>query len=284
MRINTMNVSNKLARLVLFLGLLISAAVRADVVLLIHGYQGNVMSWEQSGVSPVLQKFGWKRAAVLIAAPIGIQAIPMKWQDAENKVVFLQLNSELPLMGQANVVTGAMRWINDRYPSEALIIAGHSLGGVAARLALVRNGAHNVKALITIASPHLGTVLAYRGLEEIDDPFPINMMKEFFGGSGYDTLQRSKGLLHDIVPEVPGKILHWLNTRQHPPIKYFSIVRSSANGMLGDPIVPGHSQDMANVQAIGNNSTRIIQGFTHWLTILDGYALVNILHQLNLNP
>jgi triacylglycerol lipase len=275
-----MNVSHKLTGFLFLFCLLATSAASADVLLLVHGYQGNVMSWERSGVSPILQQFGWKRAAVLISTPVGIQAIQMKWQNAENKVVFLQLNSELPLLGQANVVTGALRWINDRYPGEPLIIAGHSLGGVSARLALVRNGASNVKALITIASPHLGTVLAYRGLEELDDPLPLRMMKEFFGGSTYDTLQRSKGLLQDIVPEVPGKILHWLNTRQHPPIRYFSIVRTFPNGMLGDPIVPGHSQDMANVQAIGKNSTRIIEGFTHWLTVLDGYALVNILDQL----
>lgn len=265
----------------LLTGLLFSASVKADVILLVHGYQGNVMSWERSGVASVLQQFGWKRAAVLIATPVGLQSVPMKWRDADNKVVNLQLNSEIPLRGQANVVTGAMRWINDRYPQEKLIVVGHSLGGVAARLALVLNGAHNVQALITIASPHLGTVLAYRGLDEIDDPLPIEMLKEFFGGRVYDTLQRSRGLLHDIVPEIPGKLLHWLNTREHPPIRYFSVVRSSLNGMLGDPIVPGHSQDMQNVMAIGKRSTRIIQGFNHWLSVLDGYALINIIDQLD---
>jgi pimeloyl-ACP methyl ester carboxylesterase len=217
----------------------------------------------------------------LIGTPWGVQAVPLKWQDAENKVVNLQLNSELPLTGQADVVTGAMRWVNDRYPGESLIVVGHSLGGVAARLALVRNGAHQVKALVTIASPHLGTVLAYRGLDELEDNILVRMFKEFFGGSAYDALQRSRGLLHDIVPEVPGKLLHWLNTREHPSIQYFSIVRSFPNGMLGDPIVPGHSQDMANVMAVGARSNRIIQGFTHSLNLLDGYALVNILDQID---
>jgi triacylglycerol lipase len=275
-----MSALHKLIALLLLIGLFTTATARADVLLLVHGFQGNVMSWERAGVSPLLQQFGWKRAAVLIATPVGIQAIPMKWQNADNKVVFLQQNTEIPLTGQANVVTAALRWINDRYPTEPIIVVGHSLGGVSARLAMVLNGEKNVKALITIASPHLGTVLAYRGLDEINDPFPINMMKEFFGGSTYDTLKRSRGLLRDIVPEVPGRILHWLNTRQHPPIRYFSIVRSSPNGMLGDPIVSGQSQDMANVQAIGNRSTRVIEGFTHWLTVLDGYALINILDQL----
>ena len=34
-------------------------------------------------------------------------------------------------------------------------------------------------------------------------------------------------------------------------------------------------------QDVGKEITsRIIQGFTHWLSVLDGYALVNILNQL----
>ncbi len=275
-----MIIVNKLSSFLLLVLLFFSASIKADVLLLVHGYQGSVYSWENSGVSAVLQQFGWKRAYVLVGAPLGLVPVPFKWQDAENKVVNLQLNSEAPLSGQANVFTTAVRWVNDRYPKEKIIIAGHSLGGVVARLSLVRSGTPNVKALITIASPHLGTVLAYRGLDEIDDPFPINKIKEFFAGNNYDTLVRSRGLLHDILPAMPGKLLYWLNTRQHPPIKYYSIVRSSVNGMLGDPIVPGYSQDMSNVQAIGNKSIRIIEGFAHNLTVLDGYALVNILEQL----
>ena len=264
----------------LFVLLVISGSVKADVVLLVHGYQGTVFSWEHSGVTTVLQQFGWKRAGVLLGAPNGLIPVPLEWQDADNKVINLQLNSEAPLNGQANVFTAALRWVNDRYPSEKIIVVGHSLGGVVARLGMVRHGAPQVKALITIASPHLGTALAYQGLDEIDDPFPLNKIKEFFGGSRYDMLQRSEGMLHDIVPALPGKLLHWLNSRLHPPIKYFSVVRTTVHGALGDNVVPGFSQDMANVAAIGQNSTRMIQGFTHGLNVLDGYAIVNIIDQL----
>ncbi len=270
---------NKLLLLMLILLASVSPS-RADVMLLIHGYQGTVFSWENSAVSPVLDQFGWKRGAVLIASPAGLVPVPLKWQDEQNKTVNLQLNSELPLVMQSDVVATAIRWINARYPAERIIIVGHSLGGVVARMALVRGGGPSVVALVTIASPHLGTALAYRGLDELDAPLPVRILREYLGGEVYDMLQRSRGLLHDIVPAIPGRLLHWLNTRQHPPIRYFSVVRSSVNGTLGDPIVSGYSQDMANVPAIGNRSTRLIQGFTHFLNVLDGYALVNILEQL----
>lgn len=271
--------NKRVAALFLFFSMW-AVSAHADVLLEVHGFKGSVYSWERSGVNAVLQQFGWKRAAVLVAAPQGLIALPMKWQEADNKVVNLQLNSEVSLLGQANAFTAALRWVNDRYPAEKIIVVGHSLGGVVARLAMVRDGAPHVKALITIASPHQGTALAYRGLDEIDDPFPINKIKEFFGGETYDILKRSRTLLHEIVPAIPGKLLYWLNTRQHPEIQYFSIVRSSLGGILGDPIVPGYSQDMGNIPAIGGKSTRIIEGFQHGLSMLDGYTLVNILEQL----
>jgi len=268
--------------ILLFTGLFIVSPARADVLLLVHGYQGNIFTWEQSGVVPVLEQFGWKRAGILLGAPAGLIPIPLPGHQEKNKVINLQVNSEAPLIIQSNVVTAAIRWIIDHYPSEKIIISGHSLGGVVARMALVRNGTpQNVQALITIASPHLGTALAYRGLDEIDDPLPIRMIKELLGGDTYDMLRRSRGLLHDIVPAIPGRLLHWLNTRQHPDIQYYSVVRSSVAGALGDPIVSGYSQDMANVAPIGEKSTRLIQGFTHWLNVLDGYALINILEQLD---
>ncbi len=265
---------------ILFIGLAFSGFAKADVLLLVHGFQGSVYSWENSGVVSVLDHFGWKRAGVLVATPVGLRPLLSAKKDPKNKIISLQLNTEIPLSGQASIFTAALRWVNDRYPSEKIIIAGHSLGGVVARLSLVREGAPNVKALITIASPHHGTVLAYQALDTIGDPFPINKLKEFFAGSEYEMLTRSKGLLHDIVPTVPGKVLHWLNTRQHPPIKYYSIVRTTFSGALGDIIVPGYSQDMSNVAPIGRQSTRIIHGFKHELTVLDGYALVNILGEL----
>ncbi len=260
--------------------LLFAGAARGDVMLLVHGYLSNVFVWQQSGVAPVLQQFGWRPAAVLLGAPQGLIPVPLQGAQADDKLVFLQLDTRAPLIAQSNVVIAALRWIQDRYPDEDIILVGHSLGGLVGRLALVRGGARQVKALITIASPHLGTGLAYEGLEATDDPWFLRMMKEFFIGKEYRVVRQSRWMLRDILPPLPGRLLYWLNTRRHPDIAYYSIVRTSVNGMLGDPIVPGFSQDMANVPAIGSRSKRVIEGFSHFLSLLDGYTLVNIVDEL----
>jgi len=260
--------------------LLFAGAARADVMLLVHGYLSNVFVWQQSGVAPVLQQFGWRPAAVLLGAPRGLIPVPLQGATADDKLVFLQLDTRAPLVAQSNAVIASLRWIQDRYPDEPIIIVGHSLGGLVARLALVRGGARQVRALITIASPHLGTGLAYEGLEATDDPWPLRMMKEFLIGREYEWLRQSRWMLRDILQPLPGRLLYWLNTRRHPDIAYFSIVRTRINGSLGDRVVPGFSQDMANVPAIGDRSRRIVQGFSHFLSLMDGYALVNIVDEL----
>ena len=48
---------------------------------------------------------------------------------------------------------------------EKLILVGHSAGGVVARLVVLGNNPYRVDELITIASPHLGTVRAAQGLD-----------------------------------------------------------------------------------------------------------------------
>ncbi len=267
-------------KLLLLALLLSSGAARGDVLLLVHGYLSNVAVWQQSGVAPVLQQFGWRPAAVLLGAPKGLIPVPLRGAAAEDKLVFLQLDTRAPLMAQSNVVLAALRWIQDRYPDEDIVIVGHSLGGLVSRLALVRGGPGRVRALITIASPHLGTGLAYEGLEATDDPWPLRMMKELFIGKEYEWVRQSRWMLRDILPPLPGRLLYWLNRQPHPDIAYYSVVRTRLDGSLGDRVVPGFSQDMANVPAIGKRSRRILQGFGHFLNLLDGYAIVNILEEL----
>ena len=166
------------------------------------------------------------------------------------------------------------------HPDESLVIVGHSAGGIVARTALVRSNNPNVKALITIASPHVGTTLANRALKATDESGIFGGLKSFFGGSGYDTLRRSRGLLFDLAHPYPGSLLYWLNAQQHPDIKYVSVVRLDPVGFAGDELVPGYSQDMNNIPAIQGKSSVIITPAGHTLVADDGTTLLQILNEL----
>ena len=114
-----------------------------------------------------------------------------------------------------------------------------------------------MKALITIASPHLGTSRAEQALDATDIPFPISMVTDFFGGDAYHTAMRSRSLYVDLVRPQPGTLLYWLNAQAHPDIKYFSIVRGPSQAGWGDYIVPTYSQDMNNVLALQGRSSLV---------------------------
>ncbi|OOZ36471.1 hypothetical protein [Solemya velesiana gill symbiont] len=113
---------------------LFSLAAQADVLVLVHGYLGSAHSWETSGVNSMLEQNGWQRAGVVHAAPAGIQVIPGPGQQAANKVYSVELPSIAPLILQGQQLQLMLRGLAARHPGESLYIAGHSAGGVVARL------------------------------------------------------------------------------------------------------------------------------------------------------
>jgi len=254
----------------------LASGAQAQTLVLIHGYQGSALSWEKSGVLAVLQQHNWQVQHILHLTQQGIVPQSANSPDSGQRIVLLNLNSETPMPLQADQIGAALHRVRDLYPNDSLIVAGHSLGGVTARLALLRHGHKNIEALVSIASPHLGTELAYQGLDAVDDSFPFSILKSFFAGEAYDTLDRSRQLLVELLPSRPGSLLYWLNRQPHPDLDYYAIVRSTPAGVLGDPVVPGYSQDMSNVPALSQKSQRIIQGFVHELSFMDGYSLLNI--------
>jgi triacylglycerol lipase len=257
-----------------------ASAPRADVLVLIHGYLSGAQSWDASGITTVLERAGWHRAGLFAAGPSGIQLIPSPGRPGLHKVYVLDLPSEAPVLVQAYQLRQILQMINVSCPGESIVLVGHSAGGVVARVALVRGGAKDVKALITIASPHLGTYRAEQALDATDVPFPFSMVTDFFGGETYHTARRSRDLFVDLVRPRPGSLLFWLNSQKHPDLQYFSIVRGETTILSGDYIVPGYSQDMNNVPALNGKSTRIAVGTGHGLEMVDGSVIVNLLSGL----
>jgi pimeloyl-ACP methyl ester carboxylesterase len=265
--------------LVLVAGLF-SSTLRADVLVLVHGYLGDLQSWDRSGITTVLQQHDWQRAGAYVAGPAGVQLFPASGMQAKRKFYAVDLPSEAPVLVQVYQLQEILGAVGKAHGDEPVILVGHSAGGVVARAALVRGTAGKVKALITIASPHLGTVRAEQALDATDIPFPFSIVTDFFAGEAYDTAMRSRSLYVDLVRPQPGTLLYWLNGQPHPDIEYFSIVRGESEFGPGDYVVPTYSQDMNNIPVLQGKSTLINIPASHGLEPVDGSVIVDVLSNL----
>lgn len=257
--------------------LMLSLPAQADVMLLIHGYLGDASSWEISGINDELHQHGWARAGMFKGSPYGPQLFVTEHNNAENLVYVAELPSETPVMVQSDFLKTIIDIIEQQHADQKIILVGHSAGGVVARMALIRHQLKNIKALITIASPHIGTGRADQALDITQDHGPFNMVKSFVGGSGYDALKHSRGLMIDLRHPQPGNMLYWLNSQPHPDIHYASIIRLNNNGASGDYYVPGFSQNMNNVPALQGKSSTFTTPTSHFLVRQDADTIISII-------
>lgn len=269
----------KINKILLSLLLFISIPVHADIMLLIHGYLGDASSWEKSGVNSELHKQGWARAGMFQGSPYGPQLFVTESRGEENRVYAAALPSQTPVMIQADILKNIIDIIQQHHKNEEIILVGHSAGGVVARMALIRHQLKNIKALITIASPHLGTGRADQALDITANHGPFNIVKSVVGGDDYDALEHSRGLLIDLRHPQPGNMLYWLNSQPHPDIHYASIIRLNNDGASGDFYVPGFSQNMNNVPALQGRSSTYTKPSNHFLTREDANTILSIIER-----
>lgn len=256
-------------------------AVRADVLVLVHGWAADADTWVQTGVLPVLESRGWRNAGVVSSSPAGVQYFPAGYPaQAANRVYRVQLPAAAPLLVQASHLTSQLAFIQAQHPSEAMTVAGHSAGGVVARLVVIRPDYVRIKSLITIASPNLGTPRAFDGLDIVESkpffcPGPgIDFLKTMLGGSSYQYLKDSRGTMSDLVPATPGSLLGWLNQQPHPDIEYHAVIHGG-----DDVLVPALSQDLNQVPAVRGRAHRYVTPSAHGLNPADGALLAGILAQ-----
>jgi pimeloyl-ACP methyl ester carboxylesterase len=263
-------------RLVLvIIALFFSPLARADALVLVHGYLGDAGSWESKGVTSVLAAHGWANGGRLTIGTRGFDKASEPPRGRHGTLYAVNLPSTAPLMVQSDILWALMNKIFDRHPDEPVIMAGHSAGGVVARLALVRFGPGAVSTLITLASPHLGTPRALDGLDVIQDSGPFELVKEWVGGSDYRKAKHSGPALWDLSPPGPGSLLYWLNGQDHPDIRYVSVLRlPDRDG--GDDVVPVFSQDMNQIAPL-RGKAEIVRTFgDHYLRRGDGAVIAGL--------
>jgi triacylglycerol lipase len=252
--------------------LVFSVPTPAETLVLLQGYLGEGDDWREAGITHLLAQNGWADAGTLRATPYGVRA-DRPPPGSNRRIYTVALASEAPLMVQLRYLEQYLDVIHELYPHESLLLAGHSAGGVLGRLYIVTHPDKPVGALITFASPHLGTGSAEVGAMAGNSP--LGWIAPLIGGS---TLNRSQSLYYDLVRERPGSLLFWLNRQEHPSSLYVSIVRDD-DGLLnlGDLVVPAWSQDMNQVAALRGRARKIVTQGGHGLSRQDGDLLLQIL-------
>ncbi len=252
----------------LFLLTFLNIAHAGQVLVLIHGYWSEGMGWRTAGIVPHLQQAGWQDQGHLFpnaALPPTGAAYP-----SDRHLYTITLPSEAPLPVQAQWLDYFLTGIQRAHTDDKIILIGHSLGGVIARLSMVNNQ-FPIVGLISIASPHLGTEKAEIGKWVADSP--ISWITPLIG---LDTINRSRDLYWELSREYPATPLFHLNRTAHPKARYISIVRANEDSFWTS-LVPAYSQDMNNIPALRSRALTIPTGGGHYLQPADGVMLVNLL-------
>ncbi len=250
-------------------------AALADTLLLVPGYLGSAHSWRGNGITFGLQRAGWRDAGHLTTGRLGPLG-PKITIAGKKRFYTLDLPTEAPLGVQANIIAGYVALARKRHPGERVFLVGHSAGGVASRLAMVRYPGLHVDGLITIASPHLGSRMADLGRSVANSP--LSWFAPFMGAG---TINRSRILYRDLGREGPYNILGWLNRTPHPKAIYISVIRTrNGNPVAGDQVTVGWRQDMNMVPALRGRARTWLSVGDHALHPADGILLARILATL----
>ncbi|MCB1867224.1 MAG: alpha/beta hydrolase [Gammaproteobacteria bacterium] len=243
----------------------------AETLILIQGYQAKGADWRSSGITDALISAGWLDGGQISLSATSLEVPPGP------RFFTVELSTEAQLLRQLEQLKQHIDKVNSARPGESLILVGHSAGGVLGRLFMVQYPQESVSALITFASPHLGTESAELGLALSQSPlgWATGLL-----GKKYDILGRSEGLFFDLVRERPGSLLFWLNRQPHPQARYVSVVRDENLSWIGDLVVPVWSQDMNQVLQLRGRAVTIPTDGNHGLDQKDGKLLLHILRRL----
>ena len=257
----------------LVMALLLAGAfsASAETLILIQGYQAKGTDWRSSGITEQLTAAGWLDGGQISLESRSVSA------PAGPRFFTVELTTDAQLLRQMEQLKAHIDKVKGVRPGESMILVGHSAGGVLGRLFMVQHPEEAISALITDASPHLGTESAELGLALSQSPLG---WASGLLGKEYDVLGRSEGLFFDLVRERPGSLLFWLNRQPHPQARYVSVVRDGNLSWIGDLVVPLWSQDMNQVEQLRGRAVSIASDGNHGLEREDGRLLLDILRRL----
>jgi pimeloyl-ACP methyl ester carboxylesterase len=271
----------KVSSLVLLIGFLFAQPLQADRLVLVQGYLAKSSSWHESGIAQVLVSRGWSYGGEFYLASDGARTHHPAFDADTAQHVFYSVSipTEAPVQLQSYYLGAYLKRLRQLFPDEPVTLVGHSAGGVVARYTMVKLPGLKINRLITIASPHLGTDRAELG--RLAGDTPLSLIAPLVGAG---TLNRSQGLYNDLLPEMPRRMLFWLNRQSHPEAEYISIVRDQESNLGGDWVVAQESQYLENVAALQGRAISYVVPATHKLTRADGWLILDIIEERVLRP
>lgn len=248
---------------------LLPGLAAAQIVLLVPGGWDRGDGFRQAGVTAALNAAGYAdggRARAGATQP---------WFDrapdpAARQFYTVDLPAGVAPPERARALGGVVAAVGRRHPGRELVLVGHSTGGVVAREMLVRQPHPAISTLVTFSAPHAGddgTALARSVTDALADS-ALGLYAPFVGLQG---LHRREGLWGPEGGSPDARHLEWLNTREHPPLRYVSVVR------LADPWVDVASQDMNRLPALRGRAQTLPSPGGHRLEAADGTLLVALL-------
>lgn len=267
-----------LRALIPFVLLALSVSAQAKQLVLIQGYLSNSGIWQESGITRLLSQNDWSYSGEYYSSSngVGIYQAP-ETAIVSNRYYLVALPTEASLSIQGYYLKAYLKHLRHTFPSEPIILVGHSAGGVLARYVMVQAPELQINQLITIASPHLGTESAELGKLLGDSPLAL-----FTPMIGAGAINRSQGLYRDLLPEQPGRLLYWLNRQPHPDAEYISIVRDKNAHHGGDMVVEENSQYLEQVYDLRLRAYSYVVPATHNLSIADGYLILDLINERKL--
>ncbi len=249
--------------------------VQARTLILVHGFMADSSSWGESGFTKPLEIAGWKYGGGYGYNQWGMMA-PRSLMTKGDIFFSVELPSKANLQIQEGLLLQYLQHLYSKR-KESVTLVGHSAGGLVARLYVLDPKHQPVNALITIATPHLGTPAA--NIAHLAGNSPIGMMASM---AGVGSLQDSRGLFSDLKEEKPNNFLYWMNRQSHPNIHYASIIRKNqiSSPSQFDFVVPTNSQNMNNIWALKKRSGVALSSESHSISATDGRILLDILKHI----
>ncbi len=256
---------------------------QAEIAVLLHGVLGSGNSWERRGAIDALHEMGWERAGqVEPGGPTGTLISAPQVPYRGSRLLYLaNIPTLIPLEQQSELLEQMVTTIINHHPDEPIYLIGHSAGGVVARITAIRDNLPNLRGIITIASPHLGSPYANLAYDLATLPYPFRLVPKLLANEKYKVLRRSRPMIKGLVLAKPGTYLHWLNQQPHPDhLQYVSIIRRQPPSRVDDALVPFWSQDLNRVPALHGKARTLSTLALHHITLEDGYLLGALLNQL----